>query len=230
MKIHNFFPLSIFLDQINLSTEEKNVLIEEIMKMEKNSQNPDHKIRDASWTGDTQGFEYLYKNKKFEKLFIKIKEKINLYLDFLQVDKEKLDIFMMRSWATISNNQEAIQKHQHLQSHLSFAYYLKKHPNDAKFILHDEHKRNEFIPNLFNSNSLLQKKYVKQITFPTASTVSFDAKEDDIVIFPSKTHHSTERVKANKNRISISGDVIFLAKESNLLEYLTPHFSNWKKL
>ena len=73
MKIHNFFPLSIFLDQINLSSEEKNVLIEEIMKMEKNSQNPDHKIKDASWTGDTQGFEYLYKNKKFEKLFINLK-------------------------------------------------------------------------------------------------------------------------------------------------------------
>ena len=34
MKIHNFFPLSIFLDQINISTEEKNVLIEEIMKMD----------------------------------------------------------------------------------------------------------------------------------------------------------------------------------------------------
>ena len=141
MKIHNFFPLSIFLDQIDLHKEEKNILIEEVMKMEKNSQNPDHKLKGASWTGDTQGFEYLFKNKKFEKLFIKIKEKIDLYLDYLQVNKEKLDIFMMRAWATISNNEEAIHKHQHLQSHLSFAYYLKKSPNDSKFILHDEEKK-----------------------------------------------------------------------------------------
>ena len=230
MKIHNFFPLSIFLDQIDLHKEEKNILIEEVMKMEKNSQNPDHKLKGASWTGDTQGFEYLFKNKKFEKLFIKIKEKIDLYLDFLEVNKEKLDIFIMRAWATISKNEEAIHKHQHLQSHLSFAYYLKKSPNDSKFILHDEEKKNEFIPNLFNSNSLLQKQYVKKITFPTASTVAFDAKEDDIIIFPSKTHHSTENSKNNSNRISISGDIIFLAKESNLLEYLTPNFNNWKKL
>ena len=91
-------------------------------------------------------------------------------------------------------------------------------------------KKNEFIPNLFNSNSLLQKQYVKKITFPTASTVAFDAKENDIIIFPSKTHHSTENSKNNSNRISISGDIIFLAKESNLLEYLTPNFNNWKKL
>ena len=34
----------------------------------------------------------------------------------------------------------------------------------------------------------------------------------------------------NKERISISGDVIFLAKNSNLLEHLTPSFDNWKKL
>ena len=230
MKIHNFFPLSIFLDQIDLKEEEKNNLIEEIIEMKKNSQNPNHKLKGASWTGDTQGFEYLFKNKKFEKLFEKIKEKIDLYLDFLEVNKEKLDIFMMRAWATISNNEEAIHKHQHLQSHLSFAYYLKKNPNDSKFILHDEEKKNEFIPNLFNSNSLLQKQYVKKITFPTASTVAFDAKENDIIIFPSKTHHSTENSKNNSNRISISGDIIFLAKESNLLEYLTPNFNNWKKL
>ena len=230
MKIHNFFPLSIFLDQIDLSKEEKKILIKEVIEMEKKSQNPNHKLKGASWTGDTQGFEYLFKNKKFEKLFIKIKEKIDLYLDYLQVNKEKLDIFMMRAWATISNNEEAIHKHQHLQSHLSFAYYLKKSPNDSKFILHDEEKKNEFIPNLFNSNSLLQKQYVKKITFPTASTVAFDAKEDDIIIFPSKTHHSTENSKNNSNRISISGDIIFLAKESNLLEYLTPNFNNWKKL
>ena len=230
MKIHNFFPLSIFLDQVDLSKEEKKILIKEVIEMEKKSQNPNHKLKGASWTGDTQGFEYLFKNKKFEKLFIKIKEKIDLYLDYLQVNKEKLDIFMMRAWATISNNEEAIHKHQHLQSHLSFAYYLKKSPNDSKFILHDEEKKNEFIPNLFNSNSLLQKQYVKKITFPTASTVAFDAKEDDIIIFPSKTHHSTENSKNNSNRISISGDIIFLAKESNLLEYLTPNFNNWKKL
>ena len=230
MKIHNFFPLSIFIDQINLNQQEKDIMINEIMDMEKNSQNPNHKLKGASWTGDTQGFEYLYKNKKFEKLFEKIKEKIDLYLDFLHVNKEKLDIFMMRAWATISNKEEAIHKHQHLQSHLSFAYYLKKSPNDSKFILHDEEKKNEFIPNLFNSNSLLQKQYVKKITFPTASTVAFDAKEDDILIFPSKTHHSTENKKNNSNRISISGDIIFLAKESNLLEYLTPHYNNWKQL
>ena len=55
-------------------------------------------------------------------------------------------------------------------------------------------------------------------------------KEDDIVIFPSKTPHGTEQIKTNDERISISGDVIFLAKDTNLIEHITPNFNNWKKL
>ena len=134
MKIHNFFPLSIFQDQIQISVEEKNNLINEIRKMKDSSKNPDYKLKNASWTGDTQGFEYLHKNKVFDKLFEEIKKKIILYLDFLKVDHKQLDFFLSRSWATVSNNKEAIARHQHLQSHISYAYYLKKSSEDSNFI------------------------------------------------------------------------------------------------
>ena len=55
-------------------------------------------------------------------------------------------------------------------------------------------------------------------------------KENDIVLFPSKTLHSTEPNKSNNERISISGDITFLSKDSSLLEHLTPSFENWNKL
>ena len=230
MKIHNFFPLSVFQDQIQMSDDEKNNLINEIRKMKDLSKNSDYKLKNASWTGDTQGFEYLHKNKVFDKLFDEIKKKIILYLEFLKVNKEQIDIFMSRSWATISNNKEAIAKHQHLQSHISFAYYLKKNTEDANFILHDEVKRNEFIPALFTSKTLQKEKVVTEPTYASAPRINLEVKEDDIVIFPSKTPHGTDQTLNNNERISISGDVIFLAKNSNLLEHLTPSFENWKKL
>jgi len=230
MKIHNFFPLSIFQDQIQMSNDEKNNLINEIRKMKDLSKNSDYKVNNSSWTGDTQGFEYLHKNKVFDKLFDEIKKKIILYLEFLKVDKEQIDIFMSRSWATISNDKEVIAKHQHLQSHISFAYYLKKSPEDANFILHDEIKRNEFIPALFTSKTIQKEKVVKEPTYASAPRINLEVKEDDIVIFPSKTPHGTDQTLNNNERISISGDVIFLAKDSNLLEHLTPSFNNWKKL
>ena len=48
------------------------------------------------------------------------------YLEHLAIDISQLDIFIQRSWATISFGTETIAKHKHMQSHISFAYYLKK--------------------------------------------------------------------------------------------------------
>lgn len=230
MKVNNFFPLSILQDQIRLSNEEKDNLINDIREMKKNSKNKNYKLNQASWTGDTQGYEYIYNNPRFNNLFIEIKKKIEIYLDFLKIDREQIEIFIQRSWATISVGNEVISKHQHLQSHLSFSYYLKKNMNDSNFIIYDDEKKNEFIPGLFGSKTLIQKKLIKEITFPTATRVSLEVKENDILIFPSKTPHSTDQIETNSERISISGDVIFLAKNTSLIEHLTPNFKNWKKL
>jgi len=230
MKVHNFFPLSILQDQIKLTDEEKINLINDIRDMKSNSQNSDYKLNKASWTGDTQGHEYIYNNPKFSNLFEEIKKKIQIYLDFLKIDQDQIETYIQRSWATISVDSEVISKHQHLQSHLSFAYYLKKSKEDSNFIIYDDEKKNEFIPGLFGSRTLVQKKLVKQITLATATKISLDIKENDIVIFPSKTPHSTDQIKTNAERISISGDIIFLAKDTNSIEHLTPNFRNWKKL
>ena len=77
---------------------------------------------------------------------------------------------------------------------------------------------------------MVQKKLLKEISFATATRIALDVKEDDIVIFPSKTLHSTDQIKTNSERISISGDVIFLAKNTNKIEHLMPNYKNWKKL
>ena len=229
-QIFNFFPLSILKSKIEFSEEKKKKMLDEIFDMEKKSKNNEYKNQTSSWTGDTQGFEYIHNNPIFDDFFIEVKKRIIEYLDALQVDYEQLDIFIQRSWATISSGKEVISKHQHLQSHVSFAYYLKKISSDSNFIVYDEEKKNEFIPGLFGSKTLVQKKLIKEITLASATKISLPVNEDDIVIFPSKTLHSTDQIKTNNDRISISGDIIFLAKDTNTLEHLTPSFENWKKL
>ena len=54
-------------------------------------------------------------------------------------------------------------------------------------------------------------------------------KEDEIVIFPSKSSHSTQAVGNNDERISISADISIVVKNSNGLEHLTPPLKNWVK-
>ena len=78
-----------------------------------------------------------------------------LYLDHLDIDSNQIDIYIQRSWGTISKGNEIISKHEHMQSHISFAYYLKKDSNDANFVLFDNIERNEIIPNAKKFQALI---------------------------------------------------------------------------
>ena len=74
MKIVNLFPLSIIQDKILLDKNIKNEMIKEIESMTSKSKNKNYRSKDVSWTGDTQGFEYLNKNEKFKELYVNIKK------------------------------------------------------------------------------------------------------------------------------------------------------------
>ena len=229
-KFFNFFPLSIYKSSISLSADEKKKMVGEIYNMEKNSQNLDYKTSDSAWTGDTQGFEFLHDNDNFKKLFAEIHKNILLYLEGLSIDHSQLDLYFQRSWATISRKNENIANHRHAQSHLSFAYYLSKNKDDSKITFLDQSKHNEIIPSLFDSMSLQKKGLIKKRTILNSPVVIFDTKEDDIVIFPSKTLHATQRGTLNAERISISADISLMAKDSGNLEHLMPPLKKWKLL
>ena len=230
MKVLNLFPLSIVQDKILIHTEIKNQMVKEIQSMQTSSKNKDFKGPQDSWTGDTQGFEYLFKNQKFELLFKQIKMKLVSYLKHLGINENKIDLYMTRSWATISNDKERIKQHKHQQSHVSFAYYLKKDKEDSNIVFFNEDFRNEIVPSLFKSPTLKKAGFIKEINLFNAPTVDIRVEEDDIVIFPSKAMHGTQFNKSNNERISISGDVVCLAKESELLENMMPPLEKWDKM
>ena len=230
MKILNLFPLSLFQEKIVIDQEKKQEMINEIQSNVLESQNKELKVAEDSWTGDTQGFEYLYKNKKFELLFQQIKKNLIKYIKHLGVNEDKVDLYMTRSWATVSKGKERISQHKHKQSHISFAYYLKKEKDDANIVFFEEHFQNEFIPGLFTSPSLRNEKVIREINLFNAPKVDIKVEEDDIVIFPSKALHGTQHNKSNKERISISGDIVCIAKDSKLIENMMPPLNNWDKM
>jgi len=227
-QIYNFFPLSIYRAKIKLSEKNKKEMVEEIRKMKKDS-NKDLKPNQNAWTGDTHGHEYLYKNEKFKLFYEEVEKHIVKYMDHFDLDVRKLEFYFQRSWATLSNSQEHISTHDHSQSNLSFAYYLKKQKGDSEFILIDKLKHNEFIPQLFTSVSADRNKIFKKRTRSNIARINIEPEEDDIIIFPSKTLHGTQKNINNNERISISADISILARESKNLEHLTPPFNEWKK-
>ena len=230
MKVYNIFPLTIYQSKIEIEDNEKKNLTLIVKSMKSNSKNLEYYNKVGSWTGDTQGFENLHMNPDFNNLYREIKKKIIEYLEVLNIDHNQLDIYIQRSWATISEGNEHIDKHSHLQSHISFAYYLKKSKEDSKIIFYDDKRHNELIPGLFESPTANKRKIIKKIDLHNSSSISIDPDEGDIVIFPSKTIHSTQPNASNKERISISADISLIAKDSKLLEHLTPPISNWQKM
>ena len=54
---------------------------------------------------------------------------IKKYTKLLGINNDQIDFFYQRAWATISRNGEYIASHKHSQSHITFAYYLKKSKN-----------------------------------------------------------------------------------------------------
>ena len=230
MKVLNLFPSSIIQDKILINQANKKEMIEEIKVMLLNSKNINDKSTLDSWTGDTQGFEYLFKNKKFSFLFQEIKKKLVKYINHLGIDDNKIDIYMTRSWATISNGKEKILRHKHKQSHISFAYYLKKNLDDSNIIFYDEHFQNEIIPGLFTNRTMRAGGVLKEINLFNAASIDVKIEEDDILVFPSKSLHGTQQNRSNSERISISGDVVCVAKDSELIENMMPPLEKWDKM
>ena len=230
MNLINLFPLTIIKDKIEISEEDKNVMINEIRDMKKNSKNLRYQTETNAWTGDTQGFEFIHKNKKFKKLFDEIIKRVWGYLNCVEIDSKLVDIYIQRSWATISIGNERIKKHRHFQSHISFAYYLKKNKQDSNFVVFDESYKNEIMPGIFRSDTALQKGIVKKMNQFNVTQAIVNIEENDIVIFPSKTIHSTQPTQNNDERISISADIVCIAKDSNLLEMGMPPLNQWTKM
>ena len=228
--IAHLFPLTIYKSKILISDDEKETLVKEVYEMEKKSANPEYKANNRAWTGDTQGHEYLYKNPKFFNLFKQIETHVKKYLGYLSLDANRLDLYFQRAWATISRNFENINFHNHAQSHISFAYYLKKNKNDGSLNFHNEVAQNEIVSKIFQTTPVSsQSDNFFKVNYDNAKFVNIYPEVDELYIFPSKTTHSTSENKTTFERISISADVSIVTKHSKNLEHLLTPIDNWMK-
>ena len=228
-KFVDLFPLSVFRDALQLDQESRSKLCTAILQMEQHSGRPSETDSDSesAWLGDTSGFEFLFRDKAFVPLFALIAAAIKEYSKSLGLNNDALNFYFQRSWATVSREGERIFEHAHVQSHLSFAYYLQK-PTDGGGIYFSvaEHP-NEFAAGLFT----LSKESAGVISEPSARTLNqmyVEPAEGEILIFPSKTLHSTAPNMTTTPRISISADVVITLKDSSGHETLMPPVDRWQ--
>ncbi len=224
MKALNLFPLTVFQDNISIDEKQRNLLINEITKM----QSVQNDQSSYAWTGDTKGHEFLFENKLFKDLAKKISSSVIKYLQILEINTNLLDIYYQRSWATFTESEQNINFHTHSQSNISFAYYLLKPKDSGGIIFRSNELQNEIAKNIFTS-SKLEKSLINKPNAYNSDRSVFDLEQDSIIIFPSKTLHATMPNKSDQVRISISGDITIMLKDSKGFEHLMPNFNNWTK-
>ena len=223
-QVFYLFPLSVFKDNIEISQNEKHEIIDFITNSAKKN-NDINKNEGDAWLGDVEGHEYLFRNTIMKNLSNLISEKIKINTEMLSLDNEKISFYYQRSWATITKNEERIQPHSHDQSNISFAYYLLK-PKDTGDIRFITNPPNEISKGLF-AKKKLDLGLLKSFNNRNAPSIDLHIEEGDIVIFPSKTKHATNSNMTENTRISISGDVVIMLKNTYGHEKLMPHFNHW---
>tara|TARA_S200000501_G_scaffold33778_1_gene28099 strand:+ start:104 stop:781 length:678 start_codon:yes stop_codon:yes gene_type:complete len=224
MKALNLFPLTVAQDKIVIEENERKLLVDEIISMQENS----NTNSEYAWTGDTKGHEFLFENKVFKSISNKISNVIIKYLQLLEINTNLLDIYYQRSWATYTKNKQSINFHSHSQSNISFAYYLLKPPKSGGIIFRSNELQNEIAKNIF-TNSKLDKSLINKANAYNSDRSMFDLEQGSIIIFPSKTLHATMPNQSGEPRISISGDISIMLKDSDGFEHLMPNFKNWTK-
>ena len=182
-----------------------------------------------AWTGDIHGYEFLLSNPGFEKISSLISSKILDYLDMLAINTVRIDLFFQRSWATITKDKQQIQFHTHSQSNISFAYYLLKPKNSGGIIFETSDSQNAISKNIFVRDKV-EKGLMKEVNLYNINQAIFDLQQDSIVIFPSKTRHATVPNQSEQTRISLSGDITVMLKDSSGFEHLMPNFKHWQKI
>ena len=220
----NAFPLTIYQDAVVVEPAARDRMVDVILAMEPQTiqQTPG-----SSWTGDTNGHEFLHNEEAFRPLFESFRGPIVRYLETLRLNPGKLRLYYTRSWGTVSRDREAVRPHSHAQAHLSLVYYLKKPPGSSGITFMDNDVPNQFAPNLFNE-SMLDSGVLTEIQHLNAQRIYLDPSEGDVLLFPSKTVHAVTPNRGGEPRISIAADLVATVGDSRGLEYVLPDLGTWR--
>ena len=224
----DLFPLTIFKESISLPPQEKAEIVAQILRTAEEPVPATSKAAGKAWTGDKFGHEFLFRHPLFANLSRIVGDTVREYVEVLGIDGDQVDFFFQRSWATVTQRAENIAAHSHVQSNISFAYYPLKPENSGDIQFSMREVPNEVAAHIFDGQKVT-RGFVKNMSLQNAKSIDVDVKEDDIVIFPSKTLHATRPNESQSPRISISGDVTLMLKDSTGHEHMMPNFSNWRQ-
>jgi hypothetical protein len=223
-KVHELFPLVIYQGEIENHQEYKKNYLEELKEYWFNGYQNE--------SPECSGRIFLHKNKKYLSIFQDIKKNIDRYFYHLNVDYEKLDYHIIKSWVGCHFTDEtpSIQPHYHNEANLSFVYYIKTDETSDKFVVQQKENNNQCVGGLFETaerHNLILGFNRYNCDFYRISPV-----EGSIIIMPSQTYHFTQKEMERKGeRVVLVGDITVTLKEKyHYYHQGSTHPNQWETL
>lgn len=219
IKTHEVFPILIAQDEIDIHKQFKEKYFEELKTLWFNGYENE--------TPENSGKCNLHLNSNYLIFFQSLKRSVLKYLDLLEVEYEKFNINITKSWIGYHDkNIPELKPHVHNSSDISFCYYLSSDETSDKFCVHNLNNINEVSGALFE----IGNKYnlIRRYNKYNCDSYTITPHEGTVIIFPSKLMHSTLKQQNIKDRYVIAGDIkLNLKSEYNLYHQSIPHPSQW---
>lgn len=228
-QIYEIFPTVIYRGEVDCHDQFKEKFIDELCEYWHWSEDlPRGEINSP----ENSGRYFLHLEKKYEDFFNSLNKNVRNYLRILDVDEQKLNVYVTKSWINIHRQDlPEIKVHNHNCSDISFCYYLNSNETSNKLCFHQTENKNEVSEFLFETSN--QKfSLVKKFNRYNCNNFTVSPLEGTVVLFPSHMLHSTIRQEfVQGTRVSICGDITLTLKEEFIkCEYSRVDPSLWKKV
>ena len=224
----NLFPLTVYRDRLGLPEPVLAELVHWIREQQGERDRP--RAAQQAWLGDTNGFEQLHSDARFEPAASSLRRHIDAYLELLGVCPESFEAQLVRSWATISHGDERILTHAHPHAHLAVVFYPAIHDGAAQIGFTMDRPPNELTPHLFD-DAMLDRRHLTERTPFNAKEVFVEVEAGDVVVFPAHVQHFTPARSGDAGeRISVACDVVLTLRDAGFVENHLPPVDQWRPL
>ncbi len=193
-KIYRLFPTPVFHFRVENYQELNSELENYILNLKKKDEKGTKKSNAGGWHSHNFDINNDNKAKKFAKIFEEFYKKVIINKMGWKYDSNKVKMEAM--WSIINKKGSFNIQHNHPNSYLSAAYYVR-HPEKSGNI------------RFFDPREQKNIRYpkIKKYTDLSAVIIEKDPKEGDLLIFPSYLYHSVGENLSEDDRIIVSFNV-----------------------
>jgi uncharacterized protein (TIGR02466 family) len=175
---------------------------------------------------------FTHQKPEYRQFFKELRTHVDNYFKVLNVDYNKLDYHIIKSWVGCHLNDEtpSIKPHTHNESNLSYVYYVKTDETSDKLCIAQPKNKNECVEDLFQT--AIQRNLITSYNQYNCNYYTVTPKEGTVVIFPSNIGHFTQKITTRKDeRIVMPGDIrVTLKREHFDYHQGSTHPSQWLEL